>query len=141
MSDSAHHSRTAKPSRSGTETRSSRALLVRLPAADHAQLSARADAAGVTVQELMRQAALAAGDTPKQRRQLATRELTLCDGDRIRLSELFRSTSTLAGLLVQSAKSERIAAGQTELWRAFERHLDALAESRLVLREILAKSR
>jgi hypothetical protein len=127
--------------RSGSENRSSHAVLVRISPKDFALLSARADAAGVTVQELMRQAALAAKTAPKSRRRPPTHEAALCDGDRARVSALFRATSSLAGLLVQAAKGERIASGQTELWRALERHLDALAESRQALRDILEKFR
>jgi hypothetical protein len=142
MSDRVNASTTSTTrGRSGTETRSSRAVLVRLPAADHARLSVRADAAGVTLQELMRRSALAADGPPSPPEQSTSRDITLCNGDRKRLSDLLRATSSLAGLLVQAAKGERLAVGQTELWYAFERHLAALGESRQALRDILEKSR
>jgi len=125
-----------KRARSGSETRASKAVLVRFPTEDYERLTQQAAETGVTIQELLRRSVRKVRAAPSP---TGAAGFALCDGDRARLSDLFRVTSSLAGLLVQAAKGERRQVGQSELWHALEQHLRAIAEPRELLRTLVSR--
>ena len=129
-----------KRPKSGSETRSSVAIFLRIPAVEHSALADRARDEHITVQELIRRAAVSAviGQSDGQRRVARS---TLSEGDRVLLASLKRSLDSLAGLLIQNARDERRARGLTNLWQSIERQLSSLNDVRRALDNLVKPRR